>query len=155
MKPIPLHRVATALPFTDYLHRLGTPVARELRRAKLPVLAMDDPDCFIPTRNYWNFVAEVAKREGIDDLGFLVGQHAGADAADPDLSAQLEGLPTLHHALNLVCTLASTEISQVALWHEWAIYFRWYCTRILLKTGPCTEVQTLFSRFVENAIPPI
>jgi len=68
---LPLHRVATALPFIDYLRHSGVPLERELQRARLPVLAMDDPDCFIPSRNYWDFIANVADREGIKDLGFL------------------------------------------------------------------------------------
>ena len=54
--PIPLHRVATVMPFINYLHQAGAPVERELTRASLPVMAMNDPDCFIPSRNYWDFV---------------------------------------------------------------------------------------------------
>ena len=115
---IPLHRVATALPFMDYLHQYGAPLERELQRARLPVLAMDDPDSFIPSRNYWNFIANVANREGIKDLGFLVGLHSGANAADPGLAKQLARLPSLHQALERFCKIATTEISQVALWLE-------------------------------------
>ena len=115
---IPLHRVATALPFMDYLHQYGAPLERELQRARLPVLAMNDPDCFIPSRNYWNFIANVANREGIKDLGFLVGLHSGANAADPGLAKQLARLPSLHQALDRLCKIATTEISQVALWLE-------------------------------------
>ena len=115
---IPLHRVATALPFMDYLHQYSAPVEHELQRANLPVLAMNDPDCFIPSRQYWNFIANVANREGIKDLGFLVGLHSGANAADPGLAKQLVRLPSLHQALDRLCKIASTEISQVALWLE-------------------------------------
>ncbi|MDH3889417.1 MAG: AraC family transcriptional regulator [Gammaproteobacteria bacterium] len=115
---IPLHRVATAQPFMDYLHQQGAPVERELQRAYLPVQAMNDPDCFIPSHHYWNFIANVANREGIKDLGFLVGLHSGANAADPGLAKQLARLPSLHQALDRLCKIASTEISQVALWLE-------------------------------------
>jgi AraC-like DNA-binding protein len=118
MTALPLHRVATAIPFIDYLHQSGAPVARELRRARLPVLAMDDPDAFIPSRNYWTFIANVARRNGMEDLGFRVGLQAGANAADPGLARRLARLPTLHQALDRFCNLASTEISQVALWLE-------------------------------------
>ena len=115
---IPLHRVATALPFMDYLRHSGAPLERELQRANLPVLAMEDADCFIPSRNYWNFIANVAEREGIKDLGFLVGLQSGADAADPGLAKRLSRMPTLHQALERFCKIATTEISQVALWLE-------------------------------------
>ena len=84
---------------------------RELRRAKLPVLAMQDPDCFIPSRNYWDFIANVAEREGIKDLGFLVGKRSGADAADPGLARDLVRSPTLHHAGAHFCEIASTVVS--------------------------------------------
>jgi hypothetical protein len=118
MNPLPLHRVATAMPFIHFLHEQGASVGWELRRAKLPVLAMNDPDCFIPSRNYWNFIANVADREGIKDLGFLVGQQSGANAADPGLARRLGRLPTLHQALEKFCKIASMEISQVSLWLE-------------------------------------
>jgi len=118
MTSLPLHRVATAIPFIDYLHQSGAPVERELRRARLPVLAMEDPDCFIPSRNYWSFIANVAKRNGMEDLGFRVGLQVGANAADPGMARRLARLPTLHQALDRFCKLASTEISQVTLWLE-------------------------------------
>ena len=73
LTPIPLHRVATATPFIQHLHQTGARIERELIRSRLPVMAMDDADCFIPSHNYWDFIATVAEREGIRDLGFLVG----------------------------------------------------------------------------------
>ena len=115
---IPLHRVATALPFIDYLHQKGAALERELLRARLPVVAMDDPDCFIPSRNYWTLIANMAEREGMKDLGFRVGLQAGANAADPGLARRLGQLPTLHQALERFCNIATMEISQVALWLE-------------------------------------
>ena len=115
---IPLHRVASALPFMDFLHQKGAKLEQELQRANLPVLAMEDPDCFIPSRNYWNFIASVADLEGIRDLGFLVGLHSGANAADPGLAKRLGRLTSLHQALEQLCRIASAEISRVALWLE-------------------------------------
>jgi len=117
-KPIPLHRAATALPFIDYLHRKGAPVERELLRAGLPVVAMDDPDCFIPSRNYWDFIANIADRAGLKDLGFQVGRQSGANAADPGLAKRLRRLPSLHQALERFCKTVNTEISNVSLWLE-------------------------------------
>lgn len=115
---IPLHRVATALPFIDYLRQQGAPLKRELQRAKLPVVAIDDPDCFIPSRNYWTFIANAAERQGIKDLGFLVGQQVGANAVDRGLARRLGRMPTLHQALDRFCNIATTEISQDVLWLE-------------------------------------
>ena len=118
MIPLPLHRVATALPFIKHLRASGVPLKRELQRANLPVLAMDDPDCFIPSRNYWNFIANVAAHKNTRNLGFLVGRQSGANAADPGLARRLVRSPSLQHALERFCKIASTEISQVELWLE-------------------------------------
>ena len=118
LTPLPLHRVATAMPFMDYLHQTGARVERELKHANLPVMAMEDADCFIPSRNYWDFIANVADREGIRDLGFLVGLQSGADAANPGMARRLAKLSSLHLALDRFCKFATTEISQVALWLE-------------------------------------
>ncbi len=115
LRYIPLHRVATVIPFMGFLRQMGVPLERELHRAKLPVLAIDDADYFVPSRNYWAFIANVADREGIEDLGFLVGQRCGADAADPGLTSLLLRSPTLYHALDRFRGLATAEISQVTL----------------------------------------
>ena len=118
MKPIPLHRTATVFPFINYLQHLGAPVERELHQAGLPIMALNQPNYFVPSLNYWNFVAKIAAREDIEDLGFLVGCRSGANAADPELTEQLVRLPTLRHALALFCDLATTEISRVVFWLE-------------------------------------
>jgi AraC-like DNA-binding protein len=106
------------MPFINYLHQTGAPVERELMHASLPVLAMNDPGCFIPSRNYWTFIANVVKRKGMEDLGFRVGQQSGANAADPGLAKRLTRLATLHCALEKFCKITSAEITQVDLWLE-------------------------------------
>ena len=168
LTPIPLHRVATVMPFIHYLHQRGAEVERELKRAHLPVMAMEDPDCFIPSRNYWDFIAHVAEHEGIKDLGFQVGLQSGADAADPGMARRLAKLASLHQALEQFCQFATTEISQVALWLESAnnnthrlhyqtsfgiehpayVQFQWYglmatLAAIQLFTGRCWQPCTI------------
>lgn len=86
---LPIHRVATAMPFIHYLQQQGINLKHELRLAKLPVLAMHDKNSFIPSRNYWNLIGNVASREGFEDIGFIVGQQSGANAAGPGLAQQL------------------------------------------------------------------
>lgn len=116
LSELSLHRVATVAPFIDYLRQHGAPVERELRRARLPVLAMDDPDGFVPTRNWWTFIANVSGHKGMEDLGFLVGLRSGANAADPGLARRLVRQPTLHQALDRLCNIVSKEISRVVIW---------------------------------------
>ncbi|MFW2440510.1 MAG: helix-turn-helix domain-containing protein [Arenicellales bacterium] len=118
MTSFPLHRVATVLPFINYLRQQNVPIEKELIRVKLPVAAIIDPDCFIPSKNYWNFIANVAERERTKDMGFYVGLKSGANAADLGMSKRLLQLPTLKQALVQFCKIASSEISQVSLWLE-------------------------------------
>lgn len=118
MTSFPLHRVATVLPFIIYLRQQNVPIEKELIRAKLPVAAITDPDCFIPSKNYWNFIANVAERERVQDMGFVVGLKSGSNAADLGMSKRLLQLPTLNQALVEFCKIASSEISQVSLWLE-------------------------------------
>jgi AraC-like DNA-binding protein len=70
--PIPLLRVANLSPVITFLEELGTPTESYLRRAKLPIYALDDPDAFISLHQVVNLLADVTHREGIDDLGWRV-----------------------------------------------------------------------------------
>ena len=118
MTSFPIHRVATILPFINYLRQQNVLIEKELIRAELPVAAISDPDCFIPSMNYWNFIARIADRERIKDLGFIVGLNSGANAADLGMSKRLLKLPDLDQALAQFCKIASSEISQVSFWLE-------------------------------------
>jgi hypothetical protein len=42
MNPIPLIRASQIKPFSDYLNRVGTPVERFMKQARLPVFAVDE-----------------------------------------------------------------------------------------------------------------
>ena len=76
---LPLHRVATAQPFFNVARNVGAPLGRHLRRNGLPISVFDDLDYYIPSREYWDFVATLADHEGIEDLGVMAGLGAGAD----------------------------------------------------------------------------
>ena len=74
VNPIPLVRAGHLIPFTDFMHRLGTPVERLLREVRLPMAALDEPDTYIPTNRVWQFVGRAAQREGLDDLALISNQ---------------------------------------------------------------------------------
>lgn len=112
MEAIPLHRVAVVRPFTQFLAELGAPVEKGLQQAKLPVLALDNVNAYVPSLNFWAFVGHMARHEGIDDLGFLVGKRFGANCIDPDFSRLLSRSPTLYHGLQTTCRLAAKTISR-------------------------------------------
>jgi AraC-like DNA-binding protein len=98
-KPIPVHRVAVLLPFTNFLADVGASVERGFRLAGLPVHALEDADNYVPSHRFWRFLVDMAQREDIPDLGFHVGQRYGANCADPHLSDLLRRSPTLYQGL--------------------------------------------------------
>lgn len=80
MKPIPLTRVATLVPFPRFLAGGGCEVVRAMERAGLAPELMHSPETFVPLRRAAVFVNEMARREGIDLLGLQVG--AGTSLRD-------------------------------------------------------------------------
>ena len=112
LEPIPLHRTTIIRPFTEFLTKVGAPVNRTLQQVKLPTLALDDPDYYISSIAFWNFTEKMAAVEDIQDLGFLVGRHSGANSLDPNYSKVLANLPTLYHALLKTCQAVNTETSR-------------------------------------------
>ena len=116
MQTIPLHRTTIIRPFTEFLSEVGAPVNRVLRQVKLPTLAIDDPDCYISSVAFWAFVEKMVTREGIENLGFLVGKRYGANAVDPNYSKVLAQSPTLYLALIETCRAVAAEISRTVMY---------------------------------------
>ena len=53
----------------------------------------------------------MARREGIEDLGFYVGNRHGANSVDPRLAEQLRQSPTLYHGILRVSELANKTVT--------------------------------------------
>jgi len=103
--------MANVRPFVHFLADLGAPVEHGFRQAGLPFSALENINNYVPSQRFWAFVGNMAQRQGIEDLGFRVGQRHGADSADPHLSRLLRQSPTLHHALTKASELVNTTIS--------------------------------------------
>lgn len=104
MEAIPLHRIAVVLSFAQFLADIGAPVERGLRQAGLPTWALEHVNNYVPSNKFWAFVGDMARRDGIEDLGFRVGKRFGAGCADPNMPALLCHSPTLHHLRNVTLT---------------------------------------------------
>jgi len=115
LKTIPLHRTTIIRPFTAFLSEVGAPVNRILQQVKLPTLALDDPDYYISSLAFWAFVGKMVAKEGIENLGFLVGRQAGANAVAPGYSKVVAHSPTLYHALTETCRAVAAEISRTTM----------------------------------------
>ena len=64
---IVLTRAEYIILYIDLLRRIGTPVERELRRAKLPTLIEEIPDALVSMDLAFRFLSRCARSEGIDD----------------------------------------------------------------------------------------
>jgi AraC-like DNA-binding protein len=111
MGAIRLHRVSVLRPFTDFLTDIGASVDRGFHRAGLPVTALEDVNNHVPSQRFLAFVADMAQREGIEDLGFHVGHRLGANSVDPHLAGLLGQSPTLFQAILRFCDLANKTVS--------------------------------------------
>ncbi|GMQ92394.1 MAG: AraC family transcriptional regulator [Gammaproteobacteria bacterium] len=111
MDAIPLTRTSILRPFTHYLRQMGAPVENGLCKAKLPVMSIDDPEHYVSTTAFWNFAGNMARREGIGNLGILVGEAYGANSMHPTFRQTLLACPTLYQALMQTCMALARESS--------------------------------------------
>jgi len=101
MAAVPLIQTSILRPFTRYLEQLGVPVENGLRKAKLPVISLNNPALYISTAAFGDFAGIMAQREGIENLGILVREAAGANSLAPTFRQLLLTCPTLYQALLL------------------------------------------------------
>ena len=118
MRAIAVHRVALVRPFAEYLAVYGAPVERGFQRAGLPFMALENVNNYVPSERFLAFVVDMAYREGIEDLGFRVGQRFGTNCMSPHLVDQFRRSPTLHHAIQTFIELNNKTVSNslVGLW---------------------------------------
>jgi AraC-like DNA-binding protein len=104
-----LCRAAYLLIYADLAQEVGTPVARELRRAGLPTTLDESPDSYIPVYQAMNFVREVESREGINDIGLLAAQRLTCDRLSPYLAGLTSSASTLYDLFNRFATMIRLE----------------------------------------------
>lgn len=112
---IPLHRVAVLQPFANFLADVGAPVERGLQLAGLPAAALEDVNNYVPSHRYYAFLVDMARRQGIPNLGFHVGQKYGANCADPHMVDMLRQAPTIYHGLSQTSKFINTTVSNCQL----------------------------------------
>ena len=61
----------------------------------MPFCALEDVDNYLPSQRFWAFLVNMARSQGIEDLGFRVGNGFGANSVDPHLTDLLRQSPTL------------------------------------------------------------
>jgi len=112
---LPVHRVTVLVPFTQFLEAVGAPVEQGLRKARLPLGALEDMDNYVPSTSYWKFLVLMARTEGITDLGFRVGEEFGARCGDPCMTELLNAAPTLYTGLTKAMTRINRTVTNCQL----------------------------------------
>lgn len=78
MNAVPLVRNVLLLRFADFLDHAGAPTKRWLEQSQLSEIRFAAPDQLISQLRASEFIERAAHHEGIDTLGFLVGQKTQA-----------------------------------------------------------------------------
>ncbi len=83
-----------------------------LRKCNLPTESLDAPGLYISSLSFWDFSDSMARQEGIEDFGFLVGQDSGPNSLHPKFRQSLLAAPTLYRALVLTSKTLASEASR-------------------------------------------
>ena len=118
MRAFPLTKAPTLAGYVSVLRQIGAPVDAGLRRARLPTLFEEFPDSWMSYERLRIFTADMARREGIPDLGLIpqaadMQQSLSRSFREPVLSA-----PTLFRALQRIPSLTSRQTTDIRFWVE-------------------------------------
>jgi AraC-like DNA-binding protein len=116
MKSFPLIRASSLVPFVKWSRSNGRPLASRMRTTGLAHVGWEQPELPIPLISALNFLAEIASREGLPDVGCRVATQDSVDDLGVLGRAALEG-PTVREGLLRVCRTYPTYCT-----HERVVY---------------------------------
>ena len=106
-------RLAHAAPFVKALERIGAPVDKGLRSARLPVESAN-PDLIVPVHCIWSFAELMARRESIEDFGLEASFEIEETFIAQPLRARVQSAPNLLAGLRQFCNHCHTESNRIA-----------------------------------------
>ncbi len=115
MQPIALARMTYVLAYVDVLRRIGAPVERELRRARLPTLLDELSDTYVSAVPVLGFLESIARSEGVDDLPLLVTERGTFRRLRTELQNSIRSAPTLYARLQRLGEFVSVENTNLRL----------------------------------------
>ena len=115
MASIALARSVHLLAYVEVLRRIGSPVERELRRARLPTLLDEMPDSYVSAHAALGFLDSIARSEGLTELGLLATAQGTVRRLSPDLRESLRSAPTLRARLLHLGRLVALENTNLRL----------------------------------------
>lgn len=141
-RDLPISHATHLVPYVRFLDRIGSPIESGLEQMHLPGGLISTPDCYVPTESLFGFVGHMARKEGIEDLGFRVAYDAGLGLLGPSLAAPICRSPTLLHGMQTFCQLVGKEASNFWSWYvEDEDEVRWHVHRTF-KPGALGYTQT-------------
>jgi AraC-like DNA-binding protein len=127
---LPVGRAAQAHPYISFLDDIGAPTDVGLERNKLPPGLRECPEMPVSVPAIYEFVADMARREGVEDIGWRAPQLA---QLSPLILRKLNRSPTLLQALDTVCRNSSIENPHVEIWIESQADSILFCHRHSIK----------------------
>jgi AraC-like DNA-binding protein len=112
---VPLIRVGILLPFAEFLAEIGAPVERLLTHAGLSPAVLEVPEALVPLHGVHQFVDYSARKQGVDNLGLVVGGRMPIQALGA-FGHLIAGAPTLHLALHLAEEAIRLYNSAARIW---------------------------------------
>ncbi len=114
--PPPLTKGTSLAAFVSTLRESGAPVESALKRAKLPLFYEERLDAWLSYRALRQFVADMAAREGLADLGSRAAQKSSQAGIHPPLRAAIYSAPTLFRALCALSRMAHLQVTGLRIW---------------------------------------
>jgi len=118
MKAVPLVRVGMVLPVVTFLERSGAPVERYLERGGIPPAVLASPEALLPLHLVGRFLDDVARSEGLPDLGMVAARHVSITALGA-LGDVLRGALTVDEMLRDAVRLHPSYASGGRVWLEY------------------------------------
>lgn len=114
---IPLTRATTLAGYVRFFRNLGAPVEAGLRRARLPLLFDERPDAWVSHLQLRLFLADMADREGIPDLGLR--NVSATRQLHPGFIFPVLRAPTLKAALERLVSTVRYQNTALRIWLEY------------------------------------
>ena len=114
---IPLCRASALLPFVRFSEAIGAPVRRQLSDCGLSLDELEAPEALFPLARGFGFAARIARDEGLEHLGFIVGVNTSFQELGAFGRFVLQS-DTLHDALGKVSGIIQLYNSAQRIWLE-------------------------------------
>lgn len=115
-QPVPTFRAAHLLPYIDFLYEKGVPLEQLLRKFNLPSAIENQPDSRLPLVPVLQFLSHVEHKEGLSDLGILIGSKIDLKLLNPANRQAIMAAPDLTTALSAFLGSVQAESSVVHGW---------------------------------------